>query len=350
MKKIFDYNLLSELALEIGIKIREEMHKVPYKKRGQLGKSILKGEETFYADILGEEIAFSMIKDFAKRHEINFKIILDLKNSRTYDINFGDESDPIYCFLDPVDGTLKVTGLRKSNSRTQIGSDGAWGCGISFTKPTTKMLQDIKVGDFIYSALVEGCPPMYDGTYPTNAFTVVNNKEVQSYERLERDKYGYKKGSILKLTTSSQERMDKAVICLDAFETFDGRPETRETIGNPGKFAGDVYKLIVNTHEGGAFAVWSAYGAAAEYLRQLFGYDNPNLPDAMGSARIALNDDWGNCIPCYSIFKGAGGEASDWRGSDLGDHNLSEKRTNVVFTANSSIKNKIFALIEHLEK
>lgn len=336
--------LINKESILIGRKVCNKINNMSYLERIKFGKSLLKGEKTRMVDIIGEKIIFKRLKKIARENDLFFLVIIDVDSKKVYPIG-EPKKKIIYCVPDPVDGTIKVTGLGSEDEMARSGDDDVWGFSISFTKPLDKKLEDLEVKDFVYSTIIDGNPSKYYA-YPLNATSFPTKGNVQTLGIFEKNIFGYKKGETIPLYTSNCKNLSRGIVCFDAFQGFDrktAKPGTEE-------LSIKIFSKLINRNEGGAFDIWKIYGTCADFLRNMIGYRTKKLFGPQGVARIATNDALTNYLPIYSIAKGAGGEVIDLNGEDVGNKKLFGERPNTLFVANSEIKKQILEKLKGLTR
>ncbi len=354
---------LSEIGLNMGFEVRSFINNLLYHEGADVRKSILKGENTKNVDALGEDISIKYLKKIAKERNVGVRLIVEVEPTKNsfYDIGQGNmrlivEVEPtknsfydigqgnmrLNVYLDPVDGTIKLAGLGNEANVLRMINDGVWGFGVSFTLPTDKEIKDLQIKDFVYSTLVDGNPSQHPH-FPTNAFSILEDGVMKTFEEIE-DRYAGKPdhpkyaGGTIKLITSSQTNLGQGIIGWDAFQGFDRNSAATGTED----LISRVYEKVANRNKGGAFDLWRIYGDFGDILRGHLGYSGL---EPQGCARISFNNHLGNAVPVYSVYKGAGGSVVDFSGYDIGERKISEGRTNMVFSANKTVEEKLLKLI-----
>lgn len=332
---------LAEVGLDIGLKIREEIHKLPRHERGGEMESILKqGEESKWskkADAIGERIGFNILKSLSDKLETKFILVVEPKEGKIYEIGNYTKNKPIYSYFDSIDGTMIVAGLGKDEKKGyRVGNNGCWGVQIAFTDPTSKDISELTPMDFESSAIVDGNPAKYR-VYPTNALAYKSEDNIpEVFEKNEID------GKLYPLRTSNQTDITQSTVLYDDFSAYDrfSAPRGAEDLSVK------IYQKIMNKNEGGFFDKVRIYGRAGEILRQLL-ESPPYQPQS--TALIALNDHPGNSVPTYSLFVSAGGYYTDLKGNDIGSLKLKDvDRMNLLMTSNSTVRDKVVSMIGNL--
>ena len=110
--------------------------------------------------------------------------------------------------------------------------------------------------------------------------------------------------------TSTQATLAQAVVYLDSFQAFDR--QTR--LDGDEALVVELYRRLINRHEGGAFDVWRQYGNLSALLRMLLGWrgERPWI-ESQGGAFIVVNENLANLVPAIPIMLGAGGCSVDFR-------------------------------------
>ena len=338
-----DHELEKELAfsgLEIGKAVRRRIYSIPKYRRGDVRASsmAMKAQDTSRAvDAEAEEICLSSLKKLSAKLSRRFRIILDPAADKVFEIGHHKDSEVIYAYLDPVDGSMKVAGLGNEPEKGiyRIGNNGCWGIGIAFTLPTSKQLSDLKIGDFQIAAIVDGNPTLYR-TYPTNAVVYpVSGPRLQTYECDESKRRH-------KLCTSSQKELSQATVLFDAFQAFD----TKSAKSGSQQLVVRIFEKLINRNEGGAFDIVRLYANIGETLRQLLERDGKRYryePQSVGS--ITVNENLPNLLPITSIIEGAGGQVVDFEGNPISGRALKSERPNVIVAANLVIRDKLLNIV-----
>lgn len=350
-------NKLAELSLYIGEEIKIAVRTTPYKTLCGTGKSRFKGEGAKNADIIGEEATITLLESFlhfmpkikydSKNYSYKIGLIL---NPGAGDILFiGDKESAItiWAYSDAVDGTIKVAGLgnekladdKQGNQGMiyRLGNDGVWGAGMALSKPTEKSFQDLTIGDFEISAIVDG-NPAEKPTAPRNAYTWSNSGGISTRERAYEINTGIPTNPELDpfLRTSTQTKISQGVINFSDFQAYDLKTVKPGTI----EFGHELRKILSDRNKDGAFDIWNMYGTFGSIMRNMLGYGVEKY-EPQGICNIWLNDHLANTIPPYAIVKGAGGFVINENGTDIGTLKLTEGMPNVFYIANQKVLDHI---------
>lgn len=333
---------IKNIALDIDYNIRKEINKIPREQRGNLTNSILKpeeGEKSKLVDAKGEEIGFRYLKFLNKILNIPIGIIIDPKEEKVYEIGRFGSQEVVWCYFDPVDGTLKLSGLGNDpkNNIYRVGNNGCWASGIAFTLPTNKDIRELKIEDFIIAGIVDGNPTQYR-SYPTNAICYPDSKgNLRTFEKDE------KTNKLYPLLTSTQTNLGQATVLLDNFQAYD-----RNT-AQPGseELAVEIYRRISNRNEDGAFDIVRMYTNLGELLRQNLEREGMYEPQGIGA--ITINENLSNLIPTTPVIEGAGGYVVDFEGNPIRERYLTSERPNVIIAANETIQKKLLDIVKDAE-
>jgi hypothetical protein len=327
------FNETSKDILDISMKVAEKVNHLNWKERTTEGKSILKGDNTPMPDILGEKIIIEGLEKISYSQKIQINLILNADKGEYYKIGKYSK-DKTWAYADPVDGTIKLSGLGNDIEKGiyRIGNDGAWGIGLALTNPTTKKLEELTLNDFVNSAIVDGNPSRTSYS-PENACTQINEKG-KIYTAI------FLENSFLPAKNSTQENLRQGIVIFDGFQAFDRKsaPKGAENL------AGTLWKRLADRNNEGAFDIWRTYGNISCFLKNQLGFKH-NSYEPQGIAYVAINENINNLVPLYWINKGAGGYSVDFNGRDLGSRRLTDKRPNVILAANKHIKDELLYLI-----
>src|SRR6185295_17860661 len=131
--------------------------------------------------------------------------------------------------------------------------------------------------------------------------------------------------------TSTQTTLAQAVVYLDSFQAFDR--QTR--LDGDEALVVELYRRLINRHEGGAFDVWRQYGNLSALLRMLLGWrDARPWIESQGGAFLVVNENLANLIPSVPIVLGAGGVSVHLDGRPMAERRLGEGRCSVLHAAN----------------
>jgi hypothetical protein len=327
---------LRDLALEVGSSVVHHINGLAPHQRMQKTSGFLKPppEMAAYPDVAGEELAIKHLRAAAEKLGHKIRIVGD-PSSNSHHLDVGPETaECIWCYLDAVDGTLKLSGLGNTASCLRAVNDGSWAMGIAFTDPTTAAREELALGDFAVAAIVDGCPAP-DAAYPKAVVAVK-----------EQDNSRFVTSSIAgqQLYTSTNDRLKQTMVYFDSFQAFDAN--TAEP-GDP-QLAKQLYCQLIDRTQGGAFDVLRTYGNLSSLIRCMLGWreaaDLWMEPQCAGF--LALNENLANMVPCIPIMLGAGGVAVDFDGNKLESRKLKQGRGSVLYAANDVIAQ---ALLQHVK-
>ncbi len=150
--------LLADAALKVTSACRLAVSSLTLEQRA-FGRapSVLKpgGGDAAMPDVSGEIAAFAILENLSRQlRGCEIRVIVDDASFHSLRSD-GDELSAswprnlhVWCYLDPVDGTVKVAGLNNEGGRMRLGNDGGWGSGVAFTLPTEMEQKQLRLGDF----------------------------------------------------------------------------------------------------------------------------------------------------------------------------------------------------------
>jgi hypothetical protein len=146
---------LRQLALDVGSAVVQRINSLSPQQRMAKSAALLKPppETSSFPDVEGERVALELLT--AAAAELGHRICVVGDPSRSYHVAVGPAADAaapeaaatIWCYLDAVDGTLKLSGLGNTSSCLRAVNDGSWAVGIAFTDPTTSPISELTLGD-----------------------------------------------------------------------------------------------------------------------------------------------------------------------------------------------------------
>eukprot|EP00798_Chlamydomonas_sp_ICE-L_P023061 gene23061-30250_t len=261
----------AKAALSVGKAVQRAVHAIPYHKRGERVPSAIKPPPNMsaLADLVGEEEAFKVLAHLADELDCEVRVVVDPSSGlyrgvppMTEATEAGDPEKPravyryLYCYLDAVDGTVKVGGLNNERGRLRAANDGSWAVGIAFTdviegrssEPLTEIMA-LQLGDFKVSAIIDGALTLQPHalSYPAVAVAIWEDGVDGSHGRfVTRDgQYDVKEGGSVfgrQVFTSTNEVLSQSFAYLDSFQAFD---RTSAQKGDE-KLATELYAQLIN--------------------------------------------------------------------------------------------------------
>jgi hypothetical protein len=333
-------------GIRAGRKIREAIHSMPASRRATKAASPLKprvGELARYVDHVGDSIGIEHLEQLSRDIGQRIDLIVDPRSGEVHSLGSATGRTIVFAYMDAVDGTIKVGGLGNDveNRRFRIANDGGWASAIAFTMPTTARLEDLSVRDFAVAALVDGNPTRYPA-YPQEIITWPDADGLASFDVT--GETAWNRGAVWgkRVHTSTNTDLSQCMVYLDSFQAFDR--ETRM----PGdeELAVELYRRLINRHDGGAFDVLRQYANLSALQRVMLGWrEPPEWLESQGAAFIAINENMFNLIPAVPIIAGAGGRCVDFDGRPLRDRKILAGRTSVAYAANEGVCRKVLELI-----
>jgi hypothetical protein len=323
-------------GIAAGREIRAAVHRMALRERAQPCVSILKPRGNAKADAVAEAVGMRHLERLsaALRHPI--KLLADA-DQPPHVIGASKGTAAIWVSFDAVDGTVKVAGLGNDLRRRKMraANDGAWAPVMAFTAPTDKQPEDLRVGDFITAAVVDGNPTRYK-TYPREIIAVPDRSG-------RRRTYELAGTRTCRLFTSSNRELAQSFVFLDAFQAYDR--ETRAA--GDEELAVEVYRRLINRHAGGAYDVLRHFGSLSALQRLMLGWhDGSPWYEPQAAAFIVINENLPNLIPALAFAEGAGALCIDFDGRPLRTRRLGAGRTSIVYAANRDILREVTRLIQ----
>jgi hypothetical protein len=319
-------------GIEAGRAIRTAIHDMPLAERARPCSSALKAANV-RADQVGEDIGLRRLERLAAAVGLRIHVLLDFAGAF---LPCGPPSgDVIWAAVDAIDGTKKVAGIEPYDAkRLAAANDGCWAATMAFTLPTRKSFGELTVGDFCIAALVDGNPPRYE-TYPPEVIALLDEGEnLRAFD--------VSGGRRRRVFTTSTTALAQGWAYFDAFQAFD-----RETRA-PGdeELAIEVYRGLINRHEGGAYDVVRQFGSLSALQRSMLGWrEAPLWYESQGVAFVVINENLPNLIPAVAAVEGAGGLSLDFEGRPVRQRRLRDGRTSVAHVANAAVGEQVLRLI-----
>jgi hypothetical protein len=152
---------LGQLALDVGSAVVQRINSLSPHQRMAKSAALLKPppEASSLPDVEGERVAIELLERAAQQLGHRFCIVGDPSRPHHH-VQVGPctarpspgvgglpASAQIWCYLDAVDGTLKLSGLGNTSSCLRAVNDGSWAVGIAFTDPTDLSMEELTLGD-----------------------------------------------------------------------------------------------------------------------------------------------------------------------------------------------------------
>jgi hypothetical protein len=325
----------ADAALRAGRAIRALVHAMPPTDRGRPTRSLLKpagGYGARHVDAEAEAVGLAHLERLASDIGTGIDLLVDATQTM-HRIGRRDGAR-IVAAMDVIDGTVKVAGLGAPlPDRVRLANDGGWAAAFAFTRPTDAPFDELVLGDFVTAVVVDGNPTVHR-TYPQDVVAVPAGDGIATFEDIA--------GERRRTFTTSSEALHELWVGLDVFQAYD--LDTRQ----PGDDAVGVelYRLLTNRHERGAFDVLRQYANLSAVTRLLLGWREPPVwIESQGAAFVVVNENVPNLIPAVALVAGAGGVSVDFDGRPLGARRLAAGRTSVVHAANESLCRRLVALV-----
>jgi len=322
-------------GIAAGREIRDTVQRMALHERAKPCTSVLKPRGNKQVDAAAEAVGIRHLERLSAAVRYPIKLLPE-SNQPPHVIETSTSAAAIWVSFDAVDGTIKVAGLGNDlrHHRMRAANDGAWAPAMAFTAPTKKQPQDLRIGDFIAAAVVDGNPNRYK-TYPQEVITAPDERgRLRTYEVV-----GTRKR---RLFTTSNRKLAQSFVFLDAFQAYD--QETRA----PGdeELAVEVYRRLINRNASGAYDVLRHFGSLSALLRLMLGWRDRSLwYEPQAAAFVVINENLPNLIPAVVVAEGAGALCVDFDGRRLRGRRLRAGRTSVVHAANPSVLRATMQLI-----
>ncbi len=231
--------------------------------------------------------------------------------------------------------------MPRDGSVIRLANDGGWGVGFACTAPTRAAVEALRIGDFVVAAVVDGNPTRVR-VHPHEVVTVPVDGAPASIDMSDRPAVVAALRGAPRVFTSTQTTLAQAVVYLDSFQAFDRNTQ----LAGDEALVVELYRRLINRHEGGAFDVWRQYGNLSALLRMLLGWrgERPWI-ESQGGAFVVVNENFANLIPAVPLMLGAGGCSVDFSGRPLADRRLVEGRTSVIHAANEVLRDRLLAIV-----
>lgn len=326
----------ADAALETGREIRALVHAMDPRARAEPRTPLLKphgGYGARHVDAAAEELGLARLERLAQALDCAVALLVDPVAGATHRIGSGART--IWASMDAIDGTVKVAGLGAPHpERVRLGNDGGWAAGFAFTLPTERGLAELTFGDFVVAVVVDGNPTRYRA-YPQDLVTLpAPDGSLCTWEATERP--------WRRVFTTTSTDLGQLWAYLDVFQAHD--LDTRR----PGDDAlgVELYRLLTNRHDGGAFDVLRQYANLSALGRVLFGWrEAPVWVESQGGAYLVVNENVPNLIPSLPLVAGAGGVSVDFAGRPLRTRSLAAGRTSVLHAANADVCGRVLDLV-----
>jgi hypothetical protein len=337
-------------ALEAGRRIRAVVQAMPLDERGRRVDAVLKpgAALTLQVDRAAEEVGVACFEQLAAELGHRVHLIVDPVAGQVIELGRAPHRRVVFAHLDAVDGTIKVGGLGNdlAAGKVRVASDGNWGVAAAFTAPTEHPLDALCFGDFVAAAVVDGNPLRYRA-HPEEVVTVPAPGGLASYDLGAAPAVLAALRRAPRVYTSTATVLGQSTVYLDGFQAFD--LDTRR----PGddRVAADLYRLLINRHDGGAFDITRQYGNLSALLHALLGWRGaPPWMESQGAGFVVVNENMANLIPAMPIVAGAGGLSVDFDGRPMAQRRLTDGRCSVVHAANAALRDALMQLVSRARR
>lgn len=332
-------------ALAAGRRIRAVVQAMPLAERGRKVEAVLKpgAPLALQVDRAAEEVGVACLEQLAGEIGYRVQLIADAAHGQVIELGRSPHREVVFAHLDAVDGTIKVGGLGNdlAAGKVRVASDGNWGVGAAFTAPTDRPLDALCFGDFVAAAVVDGNPLRYRA-HPQEVVAVPADGGVTSYDLSDAPAVPAALRRAPRVFTSTTSVLGQSIVYLDGLQAFD--LDTRRA--GDDAVAAELYRLLINRHDGGAFDIVRQYGNLSALLHVLLGWRGA-LPwmESQGAGFVVVNENLANLIPAVPIVAGAGGLSVDFDGRPMRERRLVDGRCSVVHAANPAMRDALMRLV-----
>ncbi len=329
-----------------GRAVRDAIHAMPAEARATPTPSPLKprmGPLARAVDQVGDTLGIEHLERLSRAIGYRIDLIVDERTGEVRSVGTAAGAEVIFAYMDAVDGTIKVGGLGNdpAQGRFRIANDGGWAAALAFTAPTRAALDQLTIGDFSVAALVDGNPTRYRA-YPAEVIALSGDGGPCAIDVTD---VALDAGTALparRVFTSTNTVLNQSMVYLDSFQAFDRNTRL------PGdeELAVELYRRLINRHDGGAFDVLRQYANLSALLRTMLGWrDEPVWIESQGGGFVVINENLFNLIPAVPVIAGAGGRCIDFDGRPLAARRLADGRTSIVYAANADLCAALQALV-----
>jgi hypothetical protein len=331
-------------ALDTGRAVRDAVHAMPAAARGVRTTTALKpgGQLVMAVDAAAEAVGLAHLERLSNSIGEPIELLADGAHGPALTVGTRRGATRIVAMFDAVDGTIKVGGVGNpaDGSAVRVANDGGWGVAFACTAPTAAPLESLTIGDFVVAAVVDGNPPRVP-VYPHEVVALPADGGLASYDLSDQPAVRASLRRARRVHTSTQTTLAQSIVYLDGFQAFDR--QTR--LDGDERLIVELYRHLINRHDGGAFDVWRQYGNLSALLRMMLGWrgERPWI-ESQGGAFLVVNENLANLIPSVPIILGAGGTSVQLDGRPIAARRLAEGRCSVLHAANEVLCAKLLSL------
>jgi hypothetical protein len=332
-------------ALEAGRRIRSVVQAMPLAERTEKVDAVLKpgAALTLQVDRVAEDVGVACFEQLALEIDHRIHLIADPLTGQIIKLGRSSRREVVFAHLDAVDGTIKVGGLGNdlASGKVRLANDGNWGVAAAFTAPTDRTLDALRFGDFVAAAVVDGNPLRYRA-HPEEVVAVPDDGGIVAYDLGGAAAVAAALRRAPRVYTSTTTTLAQSIVYLDGLQAFD--LDTR--LPGDDIIAAELYRLLINRHEGGAFDITRQYGNLSALLHALLGWrgERPWM-ESQGAGFVVVNENLPNLIPAMPIVAGAGGLSVDFDGRPMRERRLVDGRCSVVHAANPAMRDALLRLV-----
>ncbi len=327
--------LCATAAIRAGRRIRALVHAMPARERARQDTAALKSRAVPHVDRAAEDLGIEHLERLSRKVGHRIEVLADSPGGLTRSVGRSRRSEVIWAYFDAIDGTIKVAGIGNdlTRGRFRAANDGGWASAMAFTAPTKKRLDQIVIGDFVAAAIVDANPPRH-GTYPPEVVAIPKGGRIRSYD--------VSTPTLRPVFTSTNTTFNQSVVFLDVYQAYDR--DTRAA--GDEELAIELYRLLTNRHDGGAFDVLRQYANLSALVRLMLGWRSGRLwYESQGGAFVVVNENLANLIPAVPIVAGAGGISVDFEGRSLRERKIVDGRTSIIHAANEAMRDHTLRVV-----
>ena len=195
--------------------------------------------------------------------------------------------------------------------------------------------------------IVDGNPPRYRA-YPSELAVAVPGADGPlAYDVADAADWDGGPPPGRRVFTSTNTNLAQSMVYLDSFQAFDR--ETRQ----PGdeELAVELYRLLINRHEGGAFDVLRQYANLSALQRVLLGWrDGEQWIESQGGGFVVVNENMSNLVPAVRGRRRRRRALRRLRRPPSRRAPPRDDRTSIVHAANDDMARALLAIVDQARR